>query len=237
MAPLLEVRDLEAAYGDVQVLWGVNWRVEPGEVVAVVGPNGAGKSTTLRVVAGLLRPLRGEVRFEGERLDGKPAEAVVDRGIAMVPEGRRLFAHMTVLENLWMGGYVARARPHRARALQEVFDLFPILAERRHQLAGTLSGGQQQMLAIARALMSRPRLLLLDEPSLGLAPRVVQQVYEAVHRIVREGVTVVIVEQNAFPVLEHASRGYVMAQGRVLVEGSARTLLGTEEVRRSYVGS
>ncbi|MCS7172352.1 MAG: ABC transporter ATP-binding protein [Armatimonadetes bacterium] len=234
---MLEVRNLEAAYGDAQVLWGVNWQVAPGEVVAVVGPNGAGKSTALRAIMGLVRLLRGEVWFEGERLDGKPPEAVVERGIAMVPEGRRLFGHMTVLENLWMGGYAARARAHRTRTLEEVFDLFPILAERRHQLAGTLSGGQQQMLAIARALMSRPRLLLLDEPSLGLAPRVVQQVYEALHRIVREGVTVVVVEQNVFPVLEHASRGYVMAQGRVVLEGDARRLLEAEEVRRSYVGA
>ncbi|MDR7416932.1 MAG: ATP-binding cassette domain-containing protein, partial [Armatimonadota bacterium] len=137
MPPLLEVRNLEAAYGDAQVLWGVNWRVNPGEVVAVVGPNGAGKSTTLRVITGLLRPLRGEVWFEGERVDGKPPDVVVEQGIAMVPEGRRLFGHMTVLENLWMGGYTARARPHRALTLQAVFDLFPILAERRHQLAGT----------------------------------------------------------------------------------------------------
>ncbi len=232
----LELRRVEAAHGDTQVLWGVDWRVEPGELVAVVGPNGAGKSTTLRVVAGLQRPLRGEVWFDGQRIDGFPPESVVERGVALVPEGRRLFSHMTVLENLLLGGYVARARPFRQRMLDEVFGLFPVLKERAAQLAGTLSGGQQQMLAIARALMSRPRLLLLDEPSLGLAPRVVHQVYEVVTRIAREGVAVVVVEQNVFPALRYAPRGYVMAQGRVAAEGSAQTLLSTELVQRSYVG-
>jgi branched-chain amino acid transport system ATP-binding protein len=236
MAPVLELRGVEAAHGDAQVLWGVDWKVDPGEVVAVVGPNGAGKSTALRVVAGLLRPLRGEVWFDGARIDGLPADAVVERGVALVPEGRRLFSHMTVLENLLLGGYTARARPLRGQTLREVFQLFPVLEERSGQLAGTLSGGQQQMLAIARALMSRPRLLLLDEPSLGLAPRVVQQVYEAVARIAREGVTVVVVEQNLFPVLQHACRGYLMAQGRVVAEGPAEELLRTELVQRSYVG-
>ncbi|MDQ7800484.1 MAG: ABC transporter ATP-binding protein [Armatimonadota bacterium] len=234
--PVLELRGVEAAYGDAQVLWGVDWRVQPGEVVAVVGPNGAGKSTTLRVVAGLLRPLRGEVWFDGTRIDGLPADAVVERGVALVPEGRRLFAHMTVLENLLLGGYATRARPLRRRTLEEVFHLFPVLGERSGQLAGTLSGGQQQMLAIARALMSRPRLLLLDEPSLGLAPVVVQQVYGVVARIAREGVTVVAVEQNVYPALQHAARGYLMAHGRVVAEGPAETLLRTALVQRSYVG-
>ncbi len=234
--PVLELKGVQAAHGDAQVLWGVDWRVYPGEVVAVVGPNGAGKSTTLRVVAGLLRPLRGEVWFDGERIDGLSADVVVDRGVALVPEGRRLFAHMTVLENLLLGGYSPRARARRSQTLREVFELFPVLGERAGQLAGTLSGGQQQMLAIARALMSRPRLLLLDEPSLGLAPRVVQQAYEAVGRIAREGVTVVVVEQNVFPVLQHAPRGYLMAHGRVVAEGPADALLRTELVQRSYVG-
>ncbi len=236
MTSLLEVRALEAAHGDAQVLWGVSWRVDPGEVVAVVGPNGAGKTTTLRVIAGLVRPRRGEVWFAGERIDGLSPDAVVERGIALVPEGRRLFAHMTVLENLLLGSYCQRARPHRRQTLEEVYALFPVLRERWRQLAGTLSGGEQQMLAIARALMSRPRLLLLDEPSLGLAPRVVEQVYEAIGRIVREGVTVVVVEQNAFPVLAYARRGYVMSRGRVVAEGDARTLAQAEEIRRSYVG-
>ncbi len=233
---MLELRGVQAAYGDAQVLWGVDWHAAAGEVVAVVGPNGAGKTTTLRVVAGLLKPLRGEVWWDGVRIDGMPADAVVERSVSLVPEGRRLFSHMTVLENLLLGGYAARARPARRKTLEEVFRLFPILEERAGQLAGTLSGGQQQMLAIARALMSRPRLLLLDEPSLGLAPRVVQQVYEVVSRIAREGVTVVVVEQNVHPVLQYAARGYLMAQGRVVAEGPADVLLQTELVRRSYVG-
>lgn len=233
---MLELRGIQAAYGDAQVLWGVDWRVEAGEVVAVVGPNGSGKTTTLRVVAGLLPPLRGEVWWDGARIDGMSADSVVERGISLVPEGRRLFAHMTVLENLLLGGYASRGRQARRQTLEEIFQLFPILKERAGQLAGTLSGGQQQMLAIARALMSRPRLLLLDEPSLGLAPRVVQQVYQVVERIAREGVTVVVVEQNVYPVLQYAPRGYLMARGRVMAEGPAKVLLQTELVRQSYVG-
>jgi branched-chain amino acid transport system ATP-binding protein len=233
---VLELKGVQAAYGDAQVLWGVDWQVRSGEVVAVVGPNGAGKTTTLRVVTGLLRPLRGEVWWDGIRIDGLSADQVVERGVALVPEGRRLFSRMTVLENLLLGGYAPRARRVRGETLREVFHLFPILEERAGQPAGTLSGGQQQMLAIARALMSRPRLLLLDEPSLGLAPRVVQQVYEVVERIAREGVTVVVVEQNVYPVLQHAPRGYLMAQGRVVAEGTAEELLRTELVQRSYVG-
>jgi branched-chain amino acid transport system ATP-binding protein len=235
-APALELRGVQAAYGDAQVLWDVDWQVNPGEVVAVVGPNGAGKSTALRVVAGLLRPSRGEVWCHGERIDGLSPDQVVERGVALVPEGRRLFGHMTVLENLLLGGYTARARSVRRQTLREVFDLFPVLAERSGQPAGTLSGGQQQMLAIARGLMSRPRLLLLDEPSLGLAPVVVQQVYEVVRRIASQGVTVVVVEQNVFPALHHAPRGYLMAGGRVVAQGPAEALVQTDVVQRSYVG-
>ena len=233
---MLEVRDLQVAYGDQQVLWGVSLEVREGEVVAVVGPNGAGKTTTLLTIAGLLRPLGGQVAFLGSRIDGLPPQAIVERGLALVPEGRRLFGTMTVRENLLLGGYLPRVRPQRAARLAEVMDLFPVLAGRRHQRAATLSGGEQQMLAIARALIARPRLLLLDEPSLGLAPRLVRRVFSLIREIAGGGVTVVVVEQNVFQALEHADRAYVMSNGRVTASGPARELLAQDEIRRTYVG-
>jgi len=233
---MLEVRDLQVAYGDQQVLWGVSLEVREGEVVAVVGPNGAGKTTTLLTIAGLLRPRGGQVAFLGSRIDGLPPQAIVERGLALVPEGRRLFGTMTVRENLLLGGYLPRVRPQRAARLAEVMDLFPVLADRRHQRAATLSGGEQQMLAIARALVARPRLLLLDEPSLGLAPRLVRRVFSLIREIAGGGVTVVVVEQNVFQVLEHADRAYVMSNGRVTASGPARELLAQDEIRRTYVG-
>ncbi|MDR7421230.1 MAG: ABC transporter ATP-binding protein [Armatimonadota bacterium] len=235
-APILELRDLQVAYGDQRVVWGVSLEVRDGEVVAVIGPNGAGKTTTLLATAGLLRPLAGQVTFLGARIDGLPPHTIVDRGLALVPEGRRLFGAMTVRENLLLGGYPARARRDRAATLAEVMDLFPVLAARAHQRAGTLSGGEQQMLAIGRALMARPRLLLLDEPSLGLAPRLVRRVFELVREIAARGVTVVVVEQNAFQALEHADRAYVLSGGRVAASGPARELLARDEIRRTYVG-
>ena len=233
---MLEVRDLQVAYGDQQVLWGVSLEVREGEVVAVVGPNGAGKTTTLLTIAGLLRPRGGQVAFLGSRIDGLPPQAIVERGLALVPEGRRLFGTMTVRENLLLGGYLPRVRPQRAARLAEVMDLFPVLAARRHQRAATLSGGEQQMLAIARALIARPRLLLLDEPSLGLAPRLVRRVFSLIREIAGGGVTVVVVEQNVFQALEHADRAYVMSNGRVTASGPARELLAQDEIRRTYVG-
>ena len=233
---MLEVRDLQVAYGDQQVLWGVSLEVREGEVVAVVGPNGAGKTTTLLTIAGLLRPRGGQVAFLGSRIDGLPPQAIVERGLALVPEGRRLFGTMTVRENLLLGGYLPRVRPQRAARLAEVMDLFPVLADRRHQRAATLSGGEQQMLAIARALIARPRLLLLDEPSLGLAPRLVRRVFSLIREIAGGGVTVVVVEQNVFQALEHADRAYVMSNGRVTASGPARELLAQDEIRRTYVG-
>ncbi len=233
---MLEVRDLQVAYGDQQVLWGVSLEVREGEVVAVVGPNGAGKTTTLLTIAGLLRPRGGQVAFLGSRIDGLPPQAIVERGLALVPEGRRLFGTMTVRENLLLGGYLPRVRPQRAARLAEVMDLFPVLAGRRHQRAATLSGGEQQMLAIARALIARPRLLLLDEPSLGLAPRLVRRVFSLIREIAGGGVTVVVVEQNVFQALEHADRAYVMSNGRVTASGPARELLAQDEIRRTYVG-
>ena len=233
---MLEVRDLQVAYGDQQVLWGVSLEVREGEVVAVVGPNGAGKTTTLLTIAGLLRPRGGQIAFLGSRIDGLPPQAIVERGLALVPEGRRLFGTMTVRENLLLGGYLPRVRPQRAARLAEVMDLFPVLADRRHQRAATLSGGEQQMLAIARALIARPRLLLLDEPSLGLAPRLVRRVFSLIREIAGGGVTVVVVEQNVFQALEHADRAYVMSNGRVTASGPARELLAQDEIRRTYVG-
>jgi branched-chain amino acid transport system ATP-binding protein len=233
---MLEVRDLQVAYGDQQVLWGVSLEVREGEVVAVVGPNGAGKTTTLLTIAGLLRPRGGQVAFLGSRIDGLLPQAIVERGLALVPEGRRLFGTMTVRENLLLGGYLPRVRPQRPARLAEVMDLFPVLAARRHQRAATLSGGEQQMLAIARALMARPRLLLLDEPSLGLAPRLVRRVFSLIREIAGGGVTVVVVEQSVFQALEHADRAYVMSNGRVAASGPARELLAQDEIRRTYVG-
>src|SRR3954454_10390586 len=194
---LLEVADLAVAYGDVRALWDISLHVDPGEIVVLIGSNGAGKTTLMRAIAGLQRPLSGVITFEGERLDTLPPHALVERGIVLAPEGRRLFGGMTVLENLELGAYTPRARQERAVTIARVFELFPLLAERKQQLARALSGGQQQMLAIGRAMMGLPRLLLLDEPSLGLAPLIVQRIFEVVRAINREGVTVLLVEQNA----------------------------------------
>jgi branched-chain amino acid transport system ATP-binding protein len=233
---MLEVADLQVAYGDQQVLWGVSREVGEGEVVAVVGPNGAGKTTTLLTIAGLLRPRGGRVSFLGSRIDGLPPHLIVERGLALVPEGRRLFGSMSVRENLLLGGYPSRARAARGATLAEVMELFGVLAARASQRAATLSGGEQQMLAIARALMAQPRLLLLDEPSLGLAPLLVRRVFSLIREIAARGVTVVLVEQNVFAALEHADRAYVLSGGRVTAAGPARDLLARDEIRRTYVG-
>ena len=223
-------------YDRVQVLHGVTLRVREGELVSVLGDNGAGKSTTVRTISGLLRPVQGSITFLGERIDGRPAHEVLRRGVAQCPEGRRIFPEMTVRENLEMGAYV-RGRDGAAHEdLERVFGQFPVLRERAQQLGGTLSGGEQQMLAIARALMSRPRLLLLDEPSLGLAPAMVATVFRVVDEIRRQGVTVLMVEQNAALALRIADRGYVMEGGRVVLEGKGQDLLDNADVRRAYLG-
>ena len=223
-------------YDRVQVLHGVTLRVAEGELVSVLGANGAGKSTTVRTISGLLRPVQGSITFLGERIDGRPAHEVLRRGVAQCPEGRRIFPEMTVRENLEMGAYV-RGRDGAAQEdLERVFGHFPVLRERAQQLGGTLSGGEQQMLAIARALMSRPRLLLLDEPSLGLAPAMVATVFRVVDEIRRQGVTVLMVEQNAALALRIADRGYVMEGGRVVLEGKGQDLLDNADVRRAYLG-
>jgi branched-chain amino acid transport system ATP-binding protein len=233
---LLELSGVDVAYGDLPALGGVDLVVEPGETLAVVGANGAGKTTMLRTISGLLRPRRGQVRFRGERIDRLPCHRVVERGVVHVPEGRKIFPSLTVRENLELGSYTAAARARRADSLEHVFGLFPRLRERTAQAAGTLSGGEQQMLAIARALMGRPALLMLDEPSLGLAPIVVREIFRTIAEINRAGVTVLLVEQNTRQALALARRGYVLENGRVVLVGTGRELLGNAHVKRAYLG-
>jgi len=233
---VLEVWQLDAAYGELRALAEVSVRVEPGEIVALVGSNGAGKTTLLRSIAGLTRPRAGRIRWRNEDLGHLPPHKVVERGVAMVPEGRRLFGHMTVEENLGLGAFTRRARGERSASLARVYEIFPRLAERRRQRAGALSGGEQQMVAIGRALMTRPALLMLDEPSLGLAPRVVEALLEVLATIHQTGVAVFLVEQNVRAALGLAHRGYLLAHGRVVGEGSGAGLLGDPEVRRAYFG-
>jgi len=233
---LLELRGIDVAYGDLPALSGVSLSVEAGEILSVVGANGAGKTTMLRTISGLLRPRAGEILLEGERLDRLPCHAVVERGVVQVPEGRKVFPSLTVRENLELGSYATRARAERGRSLERVFALFPILGERRRQAAGTLSGGQQQMLAIGRALMALPRILMLDEPSLGLAPMVVREIFRIIGEINRAGATILLVEQNTRQALALAHRGYVLENGRVVLVGPGRELLDNAHVRRAYLG-
>ena len=236
MGALLEVAAIVAAYGEVRALWDVSLRVDEGEVVTLLGANGAGKTTTMRVLSGLLRPLAGSVTFAGERIYRLAPPRIVQAGLIQIPEGRRLWPRMTVLENLELGAYAPHLRARRRETQDWVFSLFPRLAERRRQLAGTLSGGEQQMLAIGRGLMSRPRLLMLDEPSLGLAPILVREVFNIISQINARGVTVLLVEQNVRQALEIAHRGYVLETGRVVRSGSARDLLEDPEIKRAYLG-
>jgi branched-chain amino acid transport system ATP-binding protein len=233
---MLTCNDLDVSYGDLQALWGVSLDVQAGEIVALIGPNGAGKTTIMRTMAGLQFPTRGSIVLDGRRVEREAGHRRVELGLALVPEGRRLFGTMTVLENLELGAYPGRARAERRAALESVYSIFPILRERRGQVASTLSGGQQQMVAIGRALMSRPRLLLLDEPSLGLAPVVVESIFAVIRAINAEGVTVLLVEQNARAALRLASRGYVVENGRVVQQDRADTLLHDEHVRAAYLG-
>ncbi len=234
--PLLEVSGVAAAYGQVRALWDASFTVREGEIVTLLGANGAGKTTTMRVISGLLRPLTGEVRLSGRSIQRLRAPAIVEAGVIQIPEGRRLWPRMTVLENLELGAYLPESRARKAQTLEWVLSLFPRLAERRTQLAGTLSGGEQQMLAIGRGLMGRPRLLMLDEPSLGLAPILVKEVFRILRQINAEGVTVLLVEQNVHQALELASRGYVLETGRVTRSGSAADLLQDPEIKRAYLG-
>jgi branched-chain amino acid transport system ATP-binding protein len=234
--PMLQVRGVAADYGDVRALWDISLHVDAGEIVALVGPNGAGKTTLMRTIAGLHRPSSGSVSFEGQTLHRLAPHRIVEQGLILVPEGRHLFGEMTVLENLWLGAFSARARGRRAETLAQVYDVFPLLRERHKQIAATLSGGQQQMLAVGRALMGLPRLLLLDEPSLGLAPLVVRGIFEVITAVNREGITVLLVEQNAHLALAVADRAYILEQGRVAGEGSGAALLHDKQVQRAYLG-
>jgi len=232
---MLEVSDLHAGYGRVEVLRGVSLHVGRGEIVVLIGPNGAGKTTTLKTLVGLLPARRGSIRFEGREVAGVPAHRLVRAGIALIPEGRLVFPDQTVRDNLLLGGYARRGDGIEGD-IERHFDRFPILRERQGQLAGTLSGGEQQMLAIARGLMARPRLLLLDEPSLGLAPRLVRAVFEVLPRLRDDGVTLLLVEQVATLALGIADRGYVLERGRIVLEGTGRDLLGDPAVARAYLG-
>jgi branched-chain amino acid transport system ATP-binding protein len=236
--PLLDVRDVHVAYGaGVLALQGVSLQVRPGEIVALVGANGAGKTTLLKTVAGLVPPSRGEIRFAGQPVAELEAPDRIKRGLALVPEGRRLFSRLTVADNLSLGTFTNTDAAHRREMLDRTYALFPILRERARQRAGTLSGGEGQMLAIARALMSRPRFLMLDEPSLGIMPRLVDSILEALAQIHRaEGLAMFLVEQNVPAALELATRGYVLQTGRVVLEGSSRELLDSDLVRKAYLG-
>ena len=232
---MLKIEHLQASYGKVQTLWEIGFEVPKGEIVALIGANGAGKTTTLKVLSGLLRPQAGSITLEGERIDGRSPPEIVRRGIVQVPEGRGMFPDMTVLDNLLMGAYGTPQAGRRDR-LDRVFAIFPRVKERQQQLAGTLSGGEQQMVAIGRGLMADPKLLMLDEPSLGLAPLMVEEVFRVVKEINASGVTVLLVEQNTQHALALASRGYVLEAGRVVLSGSGRELLANADVRRAYLG-
>ena len=236
MTRFLNVQGVNATYGDIQALWDVSLEVNQDEIVALIGPNGAGKTTLMRVIAGLHKPLSGTLKLGNTILHPLPAYRIVEEGVILVPEGRRLFGGLSVLDNLELGAYARRARQLRFKTLKHVFELFPVLAERKEQRASTLSGGQQQMLAIGRALMGLPKLLMLDEPSLGLAPLIVENIFEIVKRMNKEGVTVFLVEQNARHALELANRAYILEQGRIVGKGAGKELLHNDEVREAYLG-
>ncbi|HYA94020.1 MAG TPA: ABC transporter ATP-binding protein [Thermodesulfobacteriota bacterium] len=233
---MLSVNQIQVAYSDVQVLWDVSMKVQSKEFAAMVGANGAGKSTTLNTISALLRPRSGTIEFNGERIDRAPTSQVVELGISQVPEGRRLFPEMTVLENLELGSFMAEAKRRRNETIDWVYNIFPRLKERRNQLAGTLSGGEQQMVAVGRGLMSRPKLLMLDEPSLGLAPILVQEVFKSLERVNEEGVTILLVEQNVKHTLTIATHAYVLENGRVVMEGKGVDLLNNNHVKKAYLG-
>jgi branched-chain amino acid transport system ATP-binding protein len=233
---LLEVTDIEVAYGDVSALWGVSIQVDRGTIVAIVGANGAGKTTLLKTISGLLRPKAGDIRLAGASLVGKAPEDIARMGIAHVPEGRGLFRHMTVLENLELGAFQPRVRPRTRQSLDKAYALFPRLKERAGQKAGSLSGGEQQMLAIARATMSEPSLLILDEPSLGLSPLVVQQMFALIQTLHQQGVTILLVEQNIHQALKVADYAFVLKTGALAMQGTGADLLSDPEIQKAYMG-
>jgi branched-chain amino acid transport system ATP-binding protein len=233
---MLKVQNIDVFYGDLQVLWDVSFEVEEGEIVALVGANGSGKSTTLKAISGLLNPASGSISFLDQRLDQIPANKIIEHGVAHVPEGRRLFPEMTVRENLIMGSLAPQAKLKREETMEWVFGLFPRLREREKQLAGTLSGGEQQMLAVGRGLMALPKMIMFDEPSLGLAPILVAEIFKIIERINKEGVTVLVTEQNTKQTLEISDRGYVLENGRVVLKGTGQELLNNEHVKEAYLG-
>ena len=234
--PMLKIDNLHVYYGAIHAIKGISLEVNQGEIVTLIGANGAGKSTTLRTISGLLKPREGTISFEGESIGGVPAHEIVKRGISQVPEGRRIFADMTVMENLDLGAFTRSDKDGIKEDLKVVFGRFPRLEERKEQLAGTLSGGEQQMLAMGRALMSRPRLLLLDEPSMGLAPLLIREIFSIIVDINKAGTTVLLVEQNANMALSIAHRAYVLETGRITLSGDAKELAASEEVRKAYLG-
>ena len=233
---MLKLNNITAYYGDLQALWGISLEVNDGELVALVGPNGAGKTTTLKTITGLLKPASGEINFQGQSLAEDSAYKIVSLGISMVPEGGRIFSGMSVLENLQLGAFVKDARKAINQTLQSVYTYFPRLEERKNQQAGTLSGGERQMLAIGRALMSKPKLLLLDEPSFGLAPILVDQMFRMIEEINKQGVTILLVEQNVRAAMELAQRSYVIENGRIVGQGTGEDLLSFESIRSAYLG-
>ncbi|KAF0814944.1 High-affinity branched-chain amino acid transport ATP-binding protein LivF [Andreprevotia sp. IGB-42] len=233
---LLQIKDLKVAYGGIHAVKGINLEVNPGELVALIGANGAGKSTTLKTLVGMVKPAEGEIVFKGQSTARLPVYDYVREGMVLVPEGRGIFSRLTVEENLQMGAYTRNDKAEIASDLERVFGLFPRLKERHKQLAGTLSGGEQQMVAIGRAMMSRPKLLLLDEPSMGLAPIIVQKIFEIIRMIAAEGVTMLLVEQNAKLALQTANRGYVMESGQITLADSAENLLANEAIQKAYLG-
>ena len=233
---MLECRNLNVHYGKLHVIKDVSFEIKERELVSIIGANGAGKSTLINVVAGLRKVTSGEIKFLDRNIERLPSHDVVDLGIAQVPEGRQVFPQMSVLENIEMGAYRREARPKRRETMEFVFDLFPELAIRKKQQAGSLSGGQQQMLAVARGLMSAPRLLLMDEPSLGLAPLLVEEIFKAIIKLSEGGTTILLVEQNVFVALSHSSRAYVLEEGRITMTGGGEELLGNEHIKRAYLG-
>ncbi len=233
---MLEIKDLKVNYGGIEALKGIGFHVDAGEIVTLIGANGAGKSTTLRSIMSVVKPSGGSILFEGEDITTMDTQKVVDRGIVLVPEGRRVFPNLTVLENLRIGAYLRKDKEEIEQDIQHVYGLFPRLQERNWQEAGTLSGGEQQMLAVGRALMAKPRLIMMDEPSLGLAPLVVKDIFSIIRRINDEGTTVLLIEQNANAALKIANRGYVMETGRITMTGSGQELLNDESVKQAYLG-
>ena len=233
---LLTIEDLKVSYGGIEALKGISFHVDAGEIVTLIGANGAGKSTTLRTIAGLVPASAGAIAYDGKQITGMDTQKIVERGVVLVPEGRRVFANLTVLENLRIGAYLRKDEAGVAEDIEHVYSLFPRLRERHWQMAGTLSGGEQQMLAVGRALMAKPRLIMMDEPSLGLAPLIVQDIFDIIGRINADGVTVLLIEQNANAALRIAHRGYVLETGHITMTGTGMELLENEEVKQAYLG-